>query len=330
MKIGFIGLGIMGAPMALNLLRGGHDMYLASRSGVPDAMKQPGVTPCSTAQEVASQAEIVILMVPDTADVEAVLFGANGVAAGLKPGSVVVDMSSISPIETKAFAARIAEAGCDYVDAPVSGGEVGAKAATLTIMAGGTQAAFDRVQPLFALMGKNITLVGDAGAGQVTKVANQIIVALTIEAVSEALLFASKAGADPGARAPGAAGRLRQLPHPGGACRADDQAHLRSRLPYRAAPKGPQPGATGCPHPRRVAAQYGVRAGPVQQLRRPWRRRLGPFGDDPRAGDDGEPRDRLGQPGEHRVRYKLSHGSGRRTGVDHGIQARPLGSLRQE
>ena len=197
MKIGFIGLGIMGAPMALNLLRGGHDMYLASRSGVPDAMKQPGVTPCSTAQEVASQAEIVILMVPDTADVEAVLFGANGVAAGLKPGSVVVDMSSISPIETKAFAARIAEAGCDYVDAPVSGGEVGAKAATLTIMAGGTQAAFDRVQPLFALMGKNITLVGDAGAGQVTKVANQIIVALTIEAVSEALLFASKAGADP-------------------------------------------------------------------------------------------------------------------------------------
>src|SRR5436309_12408618 len=136
-------------------------------------------------------------MVPDTPHVQDVLFSADGIAAGLKRGTTVVDMSSISPIETKRFAAEIAKKGCDYVDAPVSGGEVGAKAASLTIMVGGTDAAFNRVKPLFELMGKNITLVGDVGAGQTTKVANQIIVALTIEAVGEALLFASKAGADP-------------------------------------------------------------------------------------------------------------------------------------
>jgi len=197
MKIGFIGLGIMGRPMAANLLRAGHEMFLASRSGVPAALREPGVTACATAREVAAQAEIVILMVPDTPDVEVVLFGADGVAAGLQPGAIVVDMSSISPIETKVFASRIEAAGGNYLDAPVSGGEVGAKAASLTIMVGGPEAVFERVRPVFELMGKNITLVGGNGAGQTTKVANQIIVALTIEAVSEALLFASKAGADP-------------------------------------------------------------------------------------------------------------------------------------
>jgi 2-hydroxy-3-oxopropionate reductase len=146
---------------------------------------------------VAEQSEVIIIMVPDTPDVQDVLLSAEGVIAGLKPGKTVVDMSSISPIETKVFAAEVAQKGCDYVDAPVSGGEVGAKAASLTIMCGGSEAAFSRVKPLFELMGKNITLVGDVGAGQTTKVANQIIVALTIEAVGEALLFASKAGADP-------------------------------------------------------------------------------------------------------------------------------------
>jgi 2-hydroxy-3-oxopropionate reductase len=197
MKIGFIGLGIMGRPMAENLRKGGHTLFLTSRSGVPQALQGEGATPCSNAREVAAQSEIVILMVPDTPDVETVLFGTDGVAAGLQPGAVVVDMSSISPIETKAFARRIEEKGGHYLDAPVSGGEVGARAASLTIMVGGPQAVFDRVKPVFELMGKNITLVGDNGAGQTTKVANQIIVALTIEAVSEALLFASKAGADP-------------------------------------------------------------------------------------------------------------------------------------
>lgn len=200
MNVGFIGLGIMGKPMALNLIKGGHQLFLTSRSGVPAELTGAGGTACATAADVARQADVIITMVPDTPDVALVLFGENGVAAGLAGGSggkTVVDMSSISPIETKAFAARINALGCDYLDAPVSGGQVGAQNAALTIMVGGPQAAFDRVQPLFALMGKNITLIGENGAGQTCKVANQIIVALNIEAVAEALLFASKAGADP-------------------------------------------------------------------------------------------------------------------------------------
>jgi 2-hydroxy-3-oxopropionate reductase len=136
-------------------------------------------------------------MVPDTPQVADVLFGKNGVASGLKRGKLVIDMSSISPIETKAFARKVNDLGCDYLDAPVSGGEVGAKAASLTIMVGGEETAFERARPIFERMGKNITLVGPNGVGQTTKVANQIVVALTIEAVAEALVFASKAGADP-------------------------------------------------------------------------------------------------------------------------------------
>jgi 2-hydroxy-3-oxopropionate reductase len=197
MKIGFIGLGIMGRPMAQNLMKGGHTLYLFSRSGVPqDVVGDKGIA-CQSPKEVARNSEIIITMVPDTPHVEAALFGKDGVAEGLSAGKIVVDMSSISPIETKQFAARINKLGCEYVDAPVSGGEVGAKNAALTIMVGGTEAAFAKVKPLFELMGKNITLVGGNGDGQTCKVANQIIVALTIEAVGEALLFASKAGADP-------------------------------------------------------------------------------------------------------------------------------------
>jgi len=195
MNIGFIGLGIMGAPMAGHLLAAGHKLCTYVRKGVPAELS--AITRCATPAEVAKQSEVIITMVPDTPDVADVLFGENGVASGLSAGKIVVDMSSISPIETKAFAKRIETLGCEYVDAPVSGGQVGAKAASLTIMAGGKQAAFDKVKSLFELMGKNITLVGDVGAGQTTKVANQIIVALNIEAVGEALLFASKAGADP-------------------------------------------------------------------------------------------------------------------------------------
>ena len=196
MQIGFIGLGIMGAPMAEHLIAGGHFLAVFGGRRVPDGIRGKA-TVCKTIKEVAEKSEIIILMVPDTPDVEAVLFGADGVAAGLKKGRIVVDMSSISPTDTKKFASRIRELGCDYLDAPVSGGEVGAKGATLTIMVGGSQQAFDRVKPLFELMGKNITLIGENGAGQTCKVANQIIVAATIEAVGEALLFASKAGADP-------------------------------------------------------------------------------------------------------------------------------------
>lgn len=197
MKVGFIGIGIMGGPMAGHLIDGGHEAYLMSRSGVPRELLDKGGNACDTPKAVAEAAEIIITMVPDTPDVERVLFGENGIAEGLSAGKLVIDMSSIGPMETKDFAARINELGCDYIDAPVSGGEVGAKAGSLTIMVGGPDAAFERARPLFELMGKNITLVGGNGAGQTTKVANQIIVALNIEAVAEALLFASKAGADP-------------------------------------------------------------------------------------------------------------------------------------
>ncbi|MCW5626374.1 MAG: 2-hydroxy-3-oxopropionate reductase [Burkholderiales bacterium] len=197
MNIGFIGLGIMGKPMAGHLIAAGHTLYLHSRSGVPAELTAAGGIAAASAKEVAQKADIIITMLPDTPDVEKVMLGANGVAEGLSAGKIVVDMSSISPMDTKRFADVIAQKGCDYVDAPVSGGEVGAKNASLTIMCGGTDAAFEKVKPLFEKMGKNITLVGGVGAGQICKVANQIVVALNIEAVAEALLFASKAGADP-------------------------------------------------------------------------------------------------------------------------------------
>ena len=197
MKLGFIGLGIMGAPMAGHLRAAGHDLFVTTRSQVPAALLDAGATACKTAADVARQAEVIFLMVPDTPDVEQVLFGEHGVASGLSKGKTVVDMSSISPIATKDFAARINTLGCDYLDAPVSGGEVGAKAQSLTIMVGASEAGFSRTLPLLQLMGKNITHVGGNGDGQTTKVANQIIVALNIAAVSEALVFASKAGADP-------------------------------------------------------------------------------------------------------------------------------------
>ncbi len=197
LNIGFIGLGIMGAPMAGHLRKAGHTLFVNTRSKVAPDLLAAGVTVCASAQQVAVQADIVFLMLPDTPDVEKVLFGADGVAAGLVAGKTVVDCSSIDPIATKGFAERIQALGCDYLDAPVSGGEVGAKAASLTIMVGAEAAPFERIRPLFELMGKNITLVGGVGAGQICKVANQIIVALNIAAVSEALVFASKAGADP-------------------------------------------------------------------------------------------------------------------------------------
>ena len=189
----------MGAPMAGHLIKAGHALFLNTRSSVPADLLAAGAQACATAAEVAEKADIIFMMLPDTPDVAKVLFGENGVSSGLKgsQGKTVVDMSSISPMDTKEFARQINALGCDYLDAPVSGGEVGAKAASLTIMVGGPDAAFERVKPLFELMGKNITLVGGNGDGQTCKVANQIIVALNIAAVGEALLFASKAGADP-------------------------------------------------------------------------------------------------------------------------------------
>jgi 2-hydroxy-3-oxopropionate reductase len=199
-KIGFIGLGIMGTPMALNLLNGGYEVNIFDFKAPTQELITAGAIVCASSQDVTGKSNIIITMVPDTPHVEAVLFGEKGIAQGLESsakGKIIVDMSSISPMATKEFAKKINELGATYLDAPVSGGEVGAKAASLTIMVGGSQADFDRVKPLFELMGKNITLVGGNGDGQTTKVANQIIVALNIQAVSEALLFASKAGANP-------------------------------------------------------------------------------------------------------------------------------------
>jgi 2-hydroxy-3-oxopropionate reductase len=197
MNIGFIGLGVMGRPMAEHLIDAGHVLHLNRIKESSQHLVTKGGKPVANASAVAEASDIIILMLPDTPDVEAVLFGEDGVASGLSAGKLVIDMSSISPVATKAFAKRIEALGCDYVDAPVSGGEVGARAATLTIMAGGSDEAFERARLLFEKMGKNITLIGGVGDGQTAKVANQIIVGLTIEAVAEALLFAKKAGADP-------------------------------------------------------------------------------------------------------------------------------------
>lgn len=194
--IGFIGLGIMGAHMARNLKNAGHSLVLNGAYPIPDDLHSQGKI-VDNSTHVARASEIVIVMVPDTPDVDNVLFADDGVAKGLERGQLVIDMSSISPIETQAFAKKINALGCDYLDAPVSGGEVGAREASLTIMVGGPEHAFERAKPLFDVMGKNVSLIGDNGAGQTCKVANQIIVALNIEAVAEALLFASRSGADP-------------------------------------------------------------------------------------------------------------------------------------
>ena len=197
MELGFIGLGVMGRPMAGHLVSAGHRVALHSRSGVPQDLVEAGGQACNSAREVAQASDIIFLMLPDTPDVERVVLGPDGVLGALAPGKIVVDMSSIAPLATKRLAAAVEEAGARYLDAPVSGGEVGAKAASLTIMVGGPTDTFATVEPLFRLMGRNITHIGGNGDGQTTKVANQIIVALTIEAVSEALVFAAKAGADP-------------------------------------------------------------------------------------------------------------------------------------
>lgn len=197
-KLGFIGLGIMGKPMAGNLLAAGHTVYVYDLNSEPvKELTSKGAVACSSSKEVAQNAELVFIMVPDTPDVEAVLFGKDGVAEGIKSGSIIVDMSSISPVATKEFAKKLDALGVKMLDAPVSGGQVGAEKATLSIMVGGQPEVFAQIKPYFEIMGKNIVHIGDNnGDGQTCKVANQIVVALTIEAIGEALLFASKAGAD--------------------------------------------------------------------------------------------------------------------------------------
>ena len=199
MKVGFIGLGIMGRPQALNLIKGGYSLAVyARRAESMRPLKEAGATTCASPQEVAAQSDISFVMVADTPDVQAVILGERGAIHGAKPGSVMVDMSTISPTATKAMAMDLAAKGVEMLDAPVSGGEIGAVNGTLTIMVGGKPEVFARVKPLFDCMGKTITLVGGNGAGQVAKACNQIVVAVTIEAVSEALSFARKSGVDAG------------------------------------------------------------------------------------------------------------------------------------
>ncbi len=197
-NIGFIGPGIMGGPMAHNLIKGGHRLWVYARR--PEAMASllaAGATGCATPAEVAKHADVIFTIVSDTPDVEQVIFGANGIAGSARVGAVIVDMSTISPSATKQFAERLAKQGIEMLDAPVSGGETGAINGTLSIMAGGKAEVFERVRPLFECMGKNIVHIGSNGAGQVAKACNQIVVAVTIEAVAEALTFARKNGADP-------------------------------------------------------------------------------------------------------------------------------------
>ena len=197
--IGFIGLGTMGRPMAARVQAAGYRLAIVDfEPPLPQQLLDDGARVCATNRQVAEVCDIVVLMVPDTPDVDTVLFADDGVAAGLRPGKTVVDMSSISPTATVDFARRIDDLGCDYLDAPVSGGAPRAITGELTIMVGGPQATFDRVLPLLRIMGTTVTLIGTRnGDGQVCKVANQIIVGTTVQAVAEALLFASKAGADP-------------------------------------------------------------------------------------------------------------------------------------
>lgn len=197
-KIGFIGLGIMGRPMAKNLIKAGYSLvvYDIVPAGVEDVVTA-GAQAAGSNKDVAAQSDVVITMLPDSPDVEAAMLGASGVFEGIRPGMTLIDMSSISPVTARKLAAMAAERGVDMLDAPVSGGDVGAINATLAIMCGGKQEVFDRCLPILQVMGKNITLVGEAGAGQVCKACNQIVVALTIDAVAEALVLAQKAGVDP-------------------------------------------------------------------------------------------------------------------------------------
>ncbi len=197
-RVGFIGLGVMGAPMARHLLGAGYPLTVHSRSAPPvDALVEEGAARASTPSEVAGASDVVVTMVPDTPDVELVLFGEGGVAEGATSGSLVVDMSTIDPLATREFAGRLGERGVAMLDAPVSGGQVGAEAGTLSIMVGGPADAFERARPVFEAMGSTIVHVGPSGAGQVAKACNQLVIASAVEAVGEAFVLAAKAGVDP-------------------------------------------------------------------------------------------------------------------------------------
>ncbi len=197
-KIGLIGLGHMGKPMARNLHKAGASVTVASRSPGPvDELAGEGLTPADNPRKVASAADIIIIMVTDTVAVDNVLHGPDSVIAGLSSGKIVIDMGTTKVRETRKWAGEVGDAGCTYIDAPVSGGQVGAEQASLSIMAGCTAEELERVRPIFEVLGRNITHIGDAGAGQVAKTANQAIVAVTLAAVAEGLTLAQRSGVDP-------------------------------------------------------------------------------------------------------------------------------------
>jgi 3-hydroxyisobutyrate dehydrogenase len=200
MRIGFIGLGIMGAPMARNLLRAGHALTVHNRTRArAEPLVAEGATAAESPAAVAAAVEAVVTMLPDTPDVEAVLAGPGGVLAGARPGLLAIDMSTIAPDVARGLAERAAAAGVDLLDAPVSGGEQGAIAGTLSIMVGGTPAAVERAAPIFAALGQQVTHMGGPGQGQMTKLVNQVIGATTLAAVAEGVVLAERAGLDPAA-----------------------------------------------------------------------------------------------------------------------------------
>lgn len=195
-KVGFIGLGIMGKPMALNLLNAGYSLVILSSSKAAGELTHRGAEAFTTSREVAAASDVLITMLPDSPEVKEVVFGKDGVLEGIKEGSVFVDMSTIAPSTAQELYRRLKEKGVEALDAPVSGGQVGAESGTLSIMCGGSQEAFDTVKPIFEVLGKSAILIGDAGAGQMTKACNQMIVGITIQAVSESFTLAKKAGVD--------------------------------------------------------------------------------------------------------------------------------------
>ncbi len=287
--IGFIGLGTMGRPMAGHLQAAGHRLFLHDVVPIAPELVSAGGVVCKSGKEVAEQAG---RRHHHGAGYAACRSGAvrKGRRRGRAlEGQIVVDMSSISPLATKEFAKKIEALGADYLDAPVSGGEVGAKAASLTIMVGGPERAFNAMKPVFDKMGKNVTLVGANGDGQTTKVANQIIVGADDRGGRRGAAVRIESRRGSGAGAAGADGRLCIVADSRSARRAHGEAQLRTGLPYRAAPEGSQSGAGGRACARHFLAQHGGGPAIVQLLRRPWRQGVGPFGHGARAGDDGEP-----------------------------------------
>ena len=279
-KIGFIGLGIMGRPMAKNLLKAGYELvvYDIVPAGVDDVAKA-GAQRAGSNKEVAQQSDVVITMLPDSPDVEAAMLGSSGVFEGLHSGLTLIDMSSISPVTARKVAAMAAEKGVEMLDAPVSGGDVGAINATLSIMVGGKQEVFERCRPIFEVLGKNINLVGESGAGQVCKAANQIVVALTIDAVAEALVFAQKAGVDPARVRQALMGGFAESRVPRGPRPADARPELRPRLPGPLPHQGPQHRPLDWPRVRRIAARDRDGDGDPQVARRDGPRQRRPLRD---------------------------------------------------